>query len=141
MEYRMFYQDPHYGRDPYSCSCCGKDGRSAQNKGIITHRLRFHERKRSPRRRVRPELRRQFFSTRKSRAPARFPLLRPVRSLLRRFAARKHFPTGVPRQTNRFEPSRSGELLGKKRVKYLVCANYVVASLRSIEKTDGTCLC
>jgi hypothetical protein len=32
------------------------------------------------------------------------------------------------------------ELIGKKPVRYSVWANYVVASLRSIEKTDGTCL-
>jgi hypothetical protein len=38
-------------------------------------------------------------------------------------------------------PSRSGELIGKKPVKYSVWPNYVVASLRSIEKTNGTCLC
>ena len=41
----------------------------------------------------------------------------------------------------RSSPSRSGELIGKKPVKYSVWANYVVASLRSIEKTDGTGLC
>ena len=41
----------------------------------------------------------------------------------------------------RSSPRGSGELIGKKPVKYSVWANYVVASLRSIEKTDGTCLC
>jgi len=64
---------------------------------------------------------------------------------LRIFKPLVKYAKGLTREVQvihfRSSPRDPGELIGKKPVKYSVCAHYVVASLRSIEKTDGTFLC